>query len=158
MALTRDQIINSSDILDTVTKQWYLVLFKANDEYRKNAWIFSNTETSTRLDAANSTIKARMLNALAKKIDELGTGVVEIRGDKDAVWWAQYKERNDLVTEALHVLYDFALEGIYIEDGIYVNTGIGLYGTAAVGQRGLPCDICTQFMCNGGSCGCSSCH
>lgn len=152
MALTTDQIINSSDILDTVTQQLYLVLFRSNDYYRSNAIIFS-TDVVTRLSSANTTIKARMLNALMKRIDTLGTGVVEIRADKDGVWWSQYKERNDLITEALRVLYDDAVEGLTLpDDQGYVNPNIGLYGTAAVGQRLLPCDKCTKFMCDCGAC------
>lgn len=154
MALTRDQIINSPAILDSVTRDMYVVLFRSNDYYRKNALIFS-TDVATRLANANGTIKGRMLNALATKIDILGTGVVEIRADKDGVWWSQYKERNDLITEALRVLYDDSIEGVILEGQEYqgyVNTAAGLYGTAAVGQRSIPCDKCSQFMCNCGAC------
>ncbi len=154
MALTRDQIVNSSDILDSMSQSMYLVLFRSNDYYRQNALIFS-ADIVSRLSTASGTIKGRMLNALLDRIDKLGTGVVEIRADKDGVWWSQVKERNDLVTEALRVLYDDALEGFGLPtDQGYVNPNVGLYGNAAVGQRALPCDPCTQFMCYCGACNC----
>lgn len=153
MALTRDQIINAEATLDDVTKELYLVLFKSNEVYIKNAILFS-VDVQERLDNASGTIKGRMLNALMKKIDALGTGNVKIRGDKDAVHWSQSDERNDLITEALRVLFEDSVEGLTPTDDFqgYVNTSVGLYGSIAVGQRPLPSDKCTQFMCRCGSC------
>lgn len=152
MALTRDQIINSSDILDNISQNILLVLFRSNDVYRQNAVIFS-ADVVSRLAAASGTIKARMLNALLDRIDKLGTGVVKIRGDKDGVHWSQEEERNALVTEALRVLYEDVVEGLGLPtyQG-YVYPEYGLYGYAAVGQRALPSDACTQFMCSCGAC------
>lgn len=154
MALTRDQIINSSDYLDSLTKETYKVLFRSNDIYRKNALVFA-PEVDSRLTAASGTIKGRMLNALMTKVDELGTGVVSIKGDKDAVYWSQENERIALVTEALRVLFEDSTEGLVLVNGEYqgyVNPTVGLYGTVAVGQRSMPCDKCSKFMCSCGVC------
>lgn len=153
MALTRDQVINSSDILDSVSQNIYIVLFRSNDTYRQSATVFY-ADVATRLANASGTIKGRMLNALLDAIDKLGVGVVKIRGDKDGVQWSQEEERNNLITEALNVLYDPTVEGLALPDNWqgYVNTTVGLYGTAAVGQRALPCDPCTAFMCYCGAC------
>lgn len=152
MALTRDQIINSSAIIDDVTKHQLLVLFRSNEVYKQNVLVFS-TDVASRIDAASGTIKGRMLNALATKIDELGTGVVQIKGDDDGVYWNQESERQALVTEALRVLYEDGTEGLIGPNNQgYVNPDAGLYGCIAVGQRSLPTDACTKFMCGCGNC------
>lgn len=157
MALTSDMIRNASDHMSDVDKAWLITLLRQCDLYRENAIIFS-TNIVSKVDAANHTIKARMLNAILKEIDKLGVGVVEIRGDKDAVWWNQQKERQALLNTALYVLYEVDVEGITGSgDG---STGIfpeiGVYGDVAVGQRPQYTAICGVYTpCSSyPNCGC----
>jgi hypothetical protein len=162
MALTTDRIKNSSDHIDAVTKALIITLIRQHDFYRINAQIFSDT-LSARIDSAEGSVSARMLNALMAEIDELDLGQVEIRGDKDALWWSQNKERLALVKEMLDVLFDEAAEGtsIILENGTIISgsgsTGVvpssGNYGTAAIGQRPYYCAICGQTSPNL-KCGC----
>lgn len=145
MALTTDQVINSSDYLDDVTRQTFIILFRSNDIYKQNAISWSS-DVATRLNNASGTVKGRMLNALMKKIDKLGTGVASIRADKDGLFWSQEAERNALVTEALYVLYDItdALDAGASPESIAYPDG-GLFGGIAIGAR----DVC---QCTGNYC------
>jgi hypothetical protein len=151
MALTRDKIREQDSELDEVTIAQIITLIRQHDFYRLNATIFSS-QLEGRINAASGTTKGKMLNALMFEIDDLNTGQVEIRGDSDAVWWSQHKERQALVKEMLDVLFDEAAEGmlILLENGDIVSgtstTGIvpsaGNYGTAAIGQRPYFSYIC----------------
>jgi hypothetical protein len=158
MALTSTMITNASDHMSEVDKAWLITLLRQCDLYKENALVFSSTIVS-KVDAANNTIKARMLNAVLKEIDKLGVGVVEIRGDKDAVWWNQQKERQALLNTALYVLYEVDVEGL--SGGSGGSTGIfpdkGVYGDVAVGQRPQLVGICGQYVkCSGyPNCTCS---
>lgn len=131
--ITSDKIRNASDHLTTIDKAILITWFRESDLYRKHALVFSGTLVS-RVDAAEGTVKARMLNALIKEIDNLGIGQVEIRGDRDAVWWNQETERQALLGSALRVLFDDAVDGAgNFSEGVIPS--VGLYGDAAVGQR-----------------------
>lgn len=132
--ITTDRVLNASDHLDDVTKAMWVVWFRQSDVYRKNAVIFS-ADLVSRIDAAEGTVKARILNAIAKELDILGVGEVEIRGDRDAVWWNQEAERQALLNTAFLALYDDIVDGTggTTIDGVIPS--LGLYGDAAVGQR-----------------------
>lgn len=145
MALTTDQIKNAPAYLDEVTQGLYYVLFQNNKFYIDNAFVFS-ADVVARLSAASNTLKGRMLNALMRQIDKLGTGVASIKGDDDALYWSQKDERDALVTEALHILYDNA-EAINYMDYGFIDIRNGLYGDIAIGARTLPCSRCNSFMC-----------
>lgn len=133
MAITSDKVRNASDHLDDVTKALLVTWFRESDTYRANALVFSGDLVS-RIDAAEGTIKARIINAVVKEIDNLGVGEVEIRGDRDAVWWNQHKERQALLTTAFLSIYDDLVDGAgSIIDGVIPS--LGIYGDAAVGQR-----------------------
>lgn len=145
MALTTDQIKNAPAYLDEVTQGLYYVLFQDNKAYMDNAFIYS-ADVVDRLAAASNTLKGRMLNALMRQIDKLGTGVVSIKGDDDALYWSQKDERDALVTEALNVLYDKSEAINYIDYG-FVDINNGLYGDIAIGARTVPCSRHNAFMC-----------
>lgn len=133
MALTTAIVSNASNHLESITKAILITLFRQIEVYRRNALIFS-ADLSTRIDAAEGTDKARMLNAVMSEIDKLGIGEVEIRGDEDAVWWSQAKEREALLTTAFLTLYDDVVEGTgTTAEGVIPSKG--LYGDFAVGQR-----------------------
>lgn len=139
MALTSNVIANASDHLDELTKALLINYFRQNPVYRSNALLFS-LDLVTKIDAAEGTIKARMLNATIAELDKLGIGEVEIRGDEDAVWWSQQREREALVTSAFLTLYDDIVDGAgsTTSDGVIPDRG--LYGNFAVGQRALLVD------------------
>lgn len=153
MALTIDQIQNSSDHLDEITKALFVNYFRQLDIYRKNATIFSANLTQ-KIDAAEGTVQARMLNAIMAQIAKLGTGEVEIRGDRDGVWWNQSREREALVKDAFLVLYEDITEILSTtNDGVIPSKG--LYGDYAVGNR--PNYISNQghyITCTGNPCTC----
>lgn len=135
MALTSEMVRNASDHLTEVDKAMFIVMLKQSDLYRQYAISFSGNVVS-RVDAAEGTVKARMINAIIKELDKLGVGVVEIRGDKDAVWWNQQKERQALLSTALYVLFDVDVEGAGGDgtgSGIFPDRGV--FGDIAVGQR-----------------------
>ncbi|HNC59276.1 MAG TPA: hypothetical protein PLP33_27865 [Leptospiraceae bacterium] len=133
MAITSDKVRNSSDHLTDLDKALLITWFRQSDVYRNNALVFSSTLVS-RIDSAEGTVKARIINAVIKEIDKLGVGEVEIRGDKDAVWWNQSKERQALLMTAFLTLYDDIVDGAgSILEG-YIP-GLGIYGVASVGQR-----------------------
>lgn len=133
MAITSDKVRNASDHLDVTDKALLVTWFRESDTYRANAIVFS-ADLVTRIDAAEGTVKARIINAVIKEIDKLGVGEVEIRGDRDAVWWNQHKERQALLTTAFLALYDDIVDGAGTTiDGVIPD--LGLYGVAAVGQR-----------------------
>lgn len=133
MAITTDLIRNSSDHLDEVVKATLITWFRQSDLYRNNAIVFSDLMIS-RIDATEGTVKARMINAVVKEIDKLGVGEVEIRGDRDAVWWNQAKERQALINTAFLILFDDVVEATGgLAEGVFIDRG--LYGHFAVGQR-----------------------
>ncbi len=143
MAITTDLIRNSSDHLDEVVKATLITWFRQSDLYRNNAIVFSDLMIS-RIDAAEGTVKARMINAVVKEIDKLGVGEVEIRGDRDAVWWNQTKERQALINTAFLILFDDIVEATGgLAEGVFIDRG--LYGDFAVGQREQLTGIGGQF-------------
>lgn len=144
MAITSDRVRNASDHLDEVTKSLLITWFRESDIYRANAAVYSSDIVS-RIDAAEGTIKARIINAVVKEIDDLGVGEVEIRGDRDAVWWNQSKERQALLQTAFLVLYDDLVEGD-TGTGTGVIESMGISGDAAVGQRPQYTGIFGQYV------------
>lgn len=146
--LTPQQIQNASNIITTLDKNLWITLFRQNMTYQSYLMFYSDNVAS-KIDLANNTDSAKMLNALMELVAKLGSGVVEIRGDDDAVWWSQKKELNAIVTEAFYVLYGYDASiplpndcnpcGPYGKDGagpIGVIPDLGIYGSwAAIGQR-----------------------
>lgn len=156
MAITSDKVRNASDHLDVTDKALLVTWFRESDIYRANAIVFS-ADLVTRIDAAEGTVRARIINAVIKEIDKLGIGEVEIRGDRDAVWWNQHKERQALLTTAFLALYDDIVDGAgTVIDGVIPS--LGLYGDAAIGQRPQFSGIFGQYIypcCNSfPTCGC----
>lgn len=159
MAITTTQIAASSEHISTETKALFIVLFRSLDLYRNYATIF-NPLMESRFASAEATVKAKMLNAVMTEINNLQTGEVEIRGDQDGVWWSQQRERQALITEAFHILFDDIVDVAGSGDGVdFIDPTIGVYGNSAVGQRPMYCGICGQYYsCTSTSsskCGCS---
>lgn len=130
-------------------KEIWLLYFDQNTIYRAHALLIGD-DVSTKIDAASGTIKGKLLNALMSLLNDLGPGVVEIHGDRDAVWWFQDKERQAIVNQAFYILYKSTPD----EDptnsngGIGVIPSLGIYGDyAAVGQRTVYC-LCGGFPCS----------
>lgn len=148
MALNPLLIDAQPDTLSDTTKALYKVLFKSNDVYKTNAGIYV-VDVDSKLTAAVGTIKAKMLNALMVQIQKLGVGEVEIRADKDGLYYSQTRERDSLVSEAFYVLFDDLSGGGGPGSGVIPDSG--LYGVAAIGQR----DCVQSSPCN---CNCTPCH
>lgn len=135
MALTREIIETSSDHLDNVAKLIVVSLVRELKEYQCHANIF-NTRLDAAINSAEGTIKARQINGILREIENLGIGEVEIRGDRDGLWWSQMRERDALVRMLFNTLFDFGAE-VGSGTGKTVVKDKGVYGVAAIGQR--PC-------------------
>lgn len=144
MAVTSQQVAQSSEILTELTQQMLIISFRSLDLYRNHARIFYNM-VPTRLAAASGTIKGKILNAVMNALDELGTGQVEIRGDESALWWNQEKERQALIKDAFLVIFDDIVD--VAPDGTidFINPSAGVYGLAATGQRPNYCGTCGYY-------------
>ena len=73
MALTTYLISQASDHLTEKEVQLWLLLFRQSAKYKQYAWVYSDG-LQAKIEATEGTIKARMLNALMKEIDDLGVG------------------------------------------------------------------------------------
>lgn len=156
MALTTYLISQASDHLTEKEVQLWLLLFRKSAKYKQYAWVYSDG-LQDKIEATEGTIKARMLNALLKEIDDLGVGEVHIggdqrtigagAGDREGTHWSQPIEREALIEEGLDVLFDdistlivpgATLPPGYLADGTYVR------GRVASGNRAVNtmCPIC----------------
>ena len=77
MALTTYLISQASDHLTEKEVQLWLLLFRQSAKYKQYAWVYSDG-LQAKIEATEGTIKARMLNALMKEIDDLGVGEVRV--------------------------------------------------------------------------------
>jgi hypothetical protein len=155
MALTTYLISQASDHLTEKEVQLWLLLFRKSTKYKQYAWVYSD-DLENKILATEGTIKARMLNALLKEIDDLGVGEVHIggdqrtigagAGDREGTHWSQTIERESLIEEGLDVLFDDISTLIVPGGGSAVLLPDGTYmrGRVAVGQRGLSlcCPVC----------------
>lgn len=167
MALTTYMISQASDHLSDKHKQLWLLLFRKAPKYKDYALVY-NTLIEGRLNDAEGTIKARMLNALMKEIDDLGVGEVTVggdvrtvgigRGDPEGTYWSQTYERLALIEEGLDVLFD-DISTLVVTSGTTLNAD-GTYRSRGVayGQRSVPvtCPVCfcTYYPLSGRSCSC----
>lgn len=154
MALTTYLISQASDHLTEKEVQLWLLLFRKSSKYKQYAWVYSK-DLKTKIEATAGTIKARMLNALMKEIDDLGVGEVHIggdqrtigagSGDREGTHWSQTIEREALINEGLDVLFDDISTLIIPSSGAITN-GYTTYMRSHVssGQRhvSLLCPVC----------------
>lgn len=141
MALTSYLIAQASDHLDEKIAQLWLLLFRKLKKYQEYSFVYSPL-VEERLQAAEGTIKARMLNALMAQIDELGVGEVAIKGDREGTHWNQTEERMALIQEGLDVLFD-DIQTLVTPSG---TTASGVYNRRfATGNRSVP-SVCPR--CN----------
>lgn len=163
MALTTYLISQASDHLSDKHVQLWLLLFRKLPKYREYAFVYSDTILA-RITATEGTVKARMLNALMKEIDELEVGEVAIKGDREGTHWSQTLERLTLIEEGLEVLFDDITTMILPSTGT-TNTETGTtYSSSggfavATGNRGGGgyCHVCHSHYIHRGShryCGC----
>jgi hypothetical protein len=147
MALTTYLISQASDHLSDKHIQLWLLLFRRLPKYKEYAFVYADL-LAPRLAEAEGTVKARMLNALMKEIDDLGVGEVSIQGDREGTHWSQTLERDTLIEEAFDVLFD--------DISTMIATGFSGYGgsytvgdfSAATGQRNvtLYCPVCSVYI------------
>lgn len=145
MAITSYMVMQASDHLSDKQKELWLFWFRKLDKYRQYAFVYSEL-LPTRLDDAEGTLKARMLNALMKEIDALEVGEVQIDRDREGTIWSQTIERLTLIEEALDVLFD-DITTLIMPYGATVLNPNGTYRTKGVayGQRDprVCCPVCT---------------
>ncbi len=152
MALTTYMISQASDHLSEKHVQLWLLLFRKLPKYKEYAFVYSET-LEDRLTEAEGTIKARMLNALMKEIDDLGVGEVHIGGDqrtigagggdREGTHWSQTIERLTLIEDGLDVLFD-DISTMILPYGT-TGSGNGVYGFGiATGNRKISicCPVC----------------
>lgn len=153
MALTTYVISQSSDHLGEAEVQYLLYLFRKSDAYRQYAYIYS-IDLEERITDTEGTYKARMLNAVIKEVDDLGTGEVHIggdqrtigagAGDREGTHWSQPIEREALISDALAILFDDISTMIMPSGSIVLDGGVSMRSHVAVGQRdiSLLCTVC----------------
>lgn len=151
MALTTYLISQASDHLTEKEVQLWLLLFRKSAKYKAHAWVYSDG-LQEKIEATEGTIKARMLNALLKEIDDLGVGEVHIggdqrtigagSGDREGTHWSQTIERESLIDEALDVLFDDINTLIIPRAGMLPNGYVS--NAVASGQRAVSvmCPVC----------------
>lgn len=164
MALTTYMVGQASDHLSDKHKALWVLLFKKLPKYQQYAYVYNDTLVQ-KLDDADGTIKARMLNALMKEIDSLGVGEVHIggdirtvglgNGDRDGTHWSQTIERLSLIEEGLDVLFEDI--STLVVPAISLNPD-GTYRSreAATGQRKVfvCCSFCSRYYCQEVGCRC----
>ncbi len=148
MALTREIIETSSDHLDSVAKLIIISLIRELDTYRCYANIFA-ARLSPAIDAAEGTIKARMLNGLLREIESLGIGEVEL-DDRDGLKWSQIKEREALVRQMFDILFDSAADIGKGASNVVIKSK-NVYGAISFGQRPNYTGTCGRY-CTCGRC------
>jgi hypothetical protein len=153
MALTTDLINSASPHLGEKEIQLWLILIRKLPRYQLYSAAYAG-EVQTRLEAAEGTIKARILNALMGEINELGTGEASIQGDREGLHWSQSQERMALIEEAFDVLFADHSELIVP----YNPSGSVYNGLVATGTRRIGCEVCPvcgrtrsgrSCLCNG---------
>lgn len=157
MAITSYMVAQASDHLSDKHKELWLFWFRKLDKYKEYAFVYSDL-LPARLDDAEGTIKARMLNALMKEIDALEVGEVSIEGDREGTHWSQSVERLTLIEEALDVLFD-DISTLIVPYGSVVLNADGTYKStgAAYGQRIVTvcCPVCSvPYYGDGSKCRC----
>jgi hypothetical protein len=157
MALTTYLISQASDHLTEKEVQLWLLLFRKSTKYRAYAPIYS-VGLEDKILATEGTIKARMLNALMKEIDDLGVGEVHIggdqrtigagAGDREGTHWSQPIEREALIDEALDVLFDDISTMLIPPSSSTVDTTGYISGHVSSANRtvSLTCPICHCLM------------
>jgi hypothetical protein len=155
MALTTYLISQASDHLTEKEVQLWLLLFRQSAKYKQYAWVYSDG-LQAKIEATEGTIKARMLNALMKEIDDLGVGEVHIggdqrtigagSGDRDGTHWSQTIERASLIDEALDVLFD-DINTLIVPSSGAIASGYRSKGVAS-GSRAVNtlCPVCFCLM------------
>lgn len=151
MALTTYAISQSSDHLGEAEVQYLLYLFRKSVAYKTYAYIYSEG-LEAKIVATEGTYNARMLNAVIKEVDDLGTGEVHIggdqrtigagSGDREGTHWSQPIEREALISDALAILFDDISTLIEPSGSIVIVGGRGSH--VATGQRStnLLCPVC----------------
>jgi hypothetical protein len=145
MALTTYLISQASDHLGEKQIQLWLTLFRKLQRYKEFAFIYA-PQMEQRLTDAEGTVKARMLNALMTQIDDLGTGEVSIRGDREGTYWSQPDERMALIDEGLDVLFEDVSTMITVPPSSSSGQVFGSSGyTTAAGNRHpvVCCPVCS---------------
>ena len=154
--LTPVDVENESDYISAINKQLIIMLLRKNTFYQLEI-LNSGDTASAKIDAAQGTLQAKMLNALMRIVQNVGNVNVAIRGDEDAVWWNALENVTEATNEIFFVLYNWsAYLNPEMGSGIGVIPDAGIWGDwAAVGQR--PC--LTQspcYTCNSSPCSCST--
>lgn len=116
MPISKAQINAASSTLDETDIAMMVTAVRISSKYIENPAYYR--DVTTRIEDADGTVYAKMLNAAMSEIVDLGIGVVEIDqrivGGSDGLYYSQLNTRNDLINYILGVLYPESFESITV--------------------------------------------
>jgi len=128
--LSKAQINAASSTLDETDVAMIVTAIRGSDKYKQNPAFYA--DIVTKIEDADGSIQAKMLNAAMSEIVALGIGVIEIDqrrvGGSDGLYYSQINTRNDLVNYVIGVLYPEYFESTQ-------SNGSTTTGDYKVGQR-----------------------
>jgi spore germination protein YaaH len=115
--LTKAQITAASSTLDETDMAMIIAIVRISDKYKANPAYYG--DLASKVEDADGTIQAKMINAAIDAIEELGIGVIEIDqrrvGGSDGLYYSQLLERNSLMEYIIGVLYPESFESVQMQ-------------------------------------------
>lgn len=131
--LSKTQINDASATLDETDIAMIIAAVRITDKYKENPAYYA--DILTKIEDADGTIQAKMMNAAMTAITDLGIGVIEIDqrrvGGSDGLYYSQLLERSALVEYIIGVLYPESYESVQVD----VNGNPIYSGSYLVAQR-----------------------
>jgi hypothetical protein len=135
--LSKAQINAASATLDETDIAMITAVIRGSDKYIANPAYY--IDVVEKIEDADGTIQAKMMNAAMTEIVNLGIGVVEIDqrrvGGSDGLFYSQIAERNALISYMIGTLYPEYFESTTVVVDVNGNVIGGGYQT---GQREVP--------------------
>lgn len=115
--LTKAQIIAASDSFDEIDLAMITAVVRGSEKYKANPAFYA--DLAAKLDEADGSPLAQMINAALAAIADLGIGVVEIDqrrvGGSDGLYYSQINERNALIDYIIGTMYPEYFESVQID-------------------------------------------
>lgn len=115
--LTKAQIIAASDSFDEIDLAMITAIVRGSEKYKANPAFYA--DLAAKLDEADGSPLAQMINAALAAIADLGIGVVEIDqrrvGGSDGLYYSQINERNALIDYIIGTMYPEYFESVQID-------------------------------------------
>lgn len=133
--LTKVQITAASSTLDETDIAMIMAAVRNSAKYRDNPAYYA--DILTKIEDADGSIQAKMLNATMSAIIDLGIGIVEIDqrrvSGSDGLYYTQMGERDSLIDYLMGVLYPEYFGSVTVDANGNI---VGEYGRYGVAQRG----------------------